>query len=472
VSLSNRFVAAARRLASLLKAPNDPSSMVLASTGPMSAQSRIPLAAAALALLSVSCASYPDRTAHALADFQRGHLLQAHEAYEKPATTNSAFLSGAEAGMVSLAAGDWDGTLKDLGAAAKAVEDIEHEALISAENLGETLLTWTLSESAQAYQGEGYERVLVHAGLALAYIAKGNLEDARVEVRQSNALLESEEKLYEKEYKAGGLGHFLSALSYELDGEPDQAWIDYQRMRKKEVGTELAGRALARLAKVMHREDELGDDMAKYADPEAPADAANVVVVAGVGLAPYKHEITLPIPTPSGLLQWSVPAFTDRPQPVSAVELSVSGGDQDVRTVVIEDLGRVAKENLEDRIAWLAAKSAVRAFLKRELTRQLEEQSGLWGRLAGDLFTFVTERADLRSWETLPDTWQAARVFLPPGSHDLHLRAIGGAEVDLGAFELQKGETMFVFARTVDTMVYAYPVGGRRVEPVPAQAMP
>jgi hypothetical protein len=438
----------------------------------MYAKSPIPLLAVALALLSVSCASYPDRTRHALADFQRGQLAQARDAYEKLSTTNSAFLAGAESGMVALAAGDWDGTLKDLGAAAKAVEDIEKTALISAENLGETILTWTISESAQAYQGEGYERVLVHAGLALAYIAKGNLEDARVEVRQSNALLESEEKLYEKEYKAGGLGHFLSAVSYELDGEPDQAWIDYDRMRQKDVGTELAGRALARLAKVMHREDELGDDMAKYGDSDAPEDAANIVVVAGVGLAPFKHEITLPIPTPSGLLQWSVPSFTERPQPVSAVEISVSGGDRSIRTVVVEDLGRVAKENLEDRIAWLAAKSAVRAFLKRELTRQLEEQSGLWGRLAGDLFTFVTERADLRSWETLPDTWQAARVFLPPGSHELHLRALGGAEMDLGTFELQKGETMFVIARTVDTMMYAYPVGGRRVPPAPSQATP
>src|SRR5882672_6234004 len=147
-------------------------------------------ATAALALLVGSCASYPDRTRQALSDFQRGQLTQARAAYQKPSTTHAPFLAGAEAGMVALAAGDWDGAIQDLGAAAKEVADAERSALISPESLGETILTWTLNEGAQAYHGEGYERVLVHTGLAIAYLAKGDLEDARVEVRQSNALLE------------------------------------------------------------------------------------------------------------------------------------------------------------------------------------------------------------------------------------------------------------------------------------------
>jgi hypothetical protein len=438
----------------------------------MFAKSPNSLAAAALALLVVSCASYPDRTQHALSDFQRGQFAQARAAYQKPGTTGSPFLAAAEAGMVSLAAGDWDGAIQDLGTAAKEVEATERSALISPESLGETLLTWTISESAQAYQGEGYERVLVHAGLAIAYLAKGGLEDARVEIRQSNALLESEEKLYEKEYKAGGFGHYLSAISYELGGQPDDAWIDYQRMWGKGVGTDLAGRALARLAKKMHREGDLDPEAAKLAEDEPAADAANIVVLAGIGLGPFKHATTVPIPTPSGLLQWSVPSYEIRPQPISGVELTVADGDRSVQTVVVEDVGQVAKENLEDRIAWLIAKSTVRAFLKRELTHHLEEQGGIWGRLVGDVFTFVTEQADLRGWETLPNTWQAARVFLPAGSHDLHLKALGGEDLDLGTFELLSGETMFVIARTVDEKMYAYPIGGRRTSAAPEKASP
>jgi len=444
----------------------------------MFVQSLQSAACLAACLSSLACMSYPDRTQKAFGEFQGGELSRAQDAYENPETTGSPFLAGAEAGTVALAAGNWDGAIKDFSSAADFVKEVENSALISPESLGEALVTFTVSESAQTYQGEGYERVLLHAGLATAYIAKGDLEGAGVEVRRANALLESEEKLYEKEYKAGGLGHLMSAICYELAGEYDDAWIDYERMRSKGVGTELAERALVRLSKKTHRETDVSQDVAAKVESEETEGSANVVLIAGIGTGPYKQPIIIPIPTPSGLLQWSVPSYTSRPQPVSGLELSVPGGDRTVQTVVVEDIGTVARENLQDRIAWLVAKSTVRAFLKRELTRRLEDEMGLFGRILGDAFTFVTERADLRCWQTLPDSWQAARAFLPPGKHELHLKALGGEERSLGTFELASNETMFVIARTIGPKLYAYPIGGKSVSseappaPTPAVATP
>jgi len=438
----------------------------------MFVQSPKNLALAGGCLFACACATYPDRTQRALGDFQGGQLTRAQDAYADPHTTGSPFLAGAESGTVALAAGNWDGAIKSFGAAVDEVRETERSALISPESLGETVLSFTINEGARRYEGEGYERVLLHASLATAYLAKGDLEGARVEVKRSNALLESEEALYKKEYKAGGFGHFLSAVTYELEGQLDDAWIDYDRMRKKGVGTELAGRALARIAKKTHREDDLGPDAASFADTEEPDGSSSVVVIAAVGLAPFKKAGTLPIPTESGILQWSIPIYESRPQPVSGLELSVAGGNRSVRTVTVEDLGRVARENLEDRIAWLIAKSTVRAFLKRELTRKLEDEMGILGRIAGDVFAFVSERADLRCWQTLPDSLQAARVFLPAGRNELRLKALGGEEQDLGTFETTPGETMFVIARTIGSKLYAYPIGGRRVttEPTPTAA--
>jgi hypothetical protein len=426
----------------------------------------------ALATLPVACASYPERTARAFGDFQGGHLEKSLHAYEQEETTGSAFLCGAESGTVALAAGDWDAALRNLGKAASEVEEVEQSALISPESLGETLLSWTINEGVKRYVGEGYERVLVHVGLAIAYLAKGDFEAARVEVRKSNELLETEERLYEKEYAAGGLGHFLSAVTYEMDGRPDDAWIDYRRMREKDLGIDLAGRALARLAATMHREEELDVVERGFQGVDSPEESASVVVIAGVGIGPFKREILLPIPTGDGLLQWAVPSFEARPQPVEGVEISVTGGDRRVRTVVVEDIGLVAKENLEDRIAWLATKSAVRAVIKREMTQVLAEQGGDWGWVLGTALTVISERADLRAWQTLPQTWQAARVFLPPGRHELHVQALGGESTSLGCFELEAGETMFILARTVETRLYAYPVGGRRIESPTAPTTP
>jgi hypothetical protein len=147
------------------------------------------------------------------------------------------------------------------------------------------------------------------------------------------------------------------------------------------------------------------------------------------------------------------------------VQLLVEGVETPIETVVLEDVARVAKENLDDRLAWLATKSAVRAMLKYQLTRELGRDHGTLGTIAGVLFTVITERADLRCWMTLPDSWQASRLFLPAGAWPLSVRA-GALTQPLGRFELAPGETMFVFVRTLGSQIHAYHVGGRPKEAV------
>jgi hypothetical protein len=419
------------------------------------------VAGCALACALASCATYPQRTAAALADFERGHLDAARRAFAEPSTTGSAFLSGAEAGMVALAAGDWQSAEEHLQRAAAVSRDIEERALLSPDALGESLVNLALSERASAYKGEGYERVLVHASLALAYLAQGSLDDVFVEVRRANRLLEGEERLYEKEYAAGGLGHFVSALTYELLDRPDEAYIDYRRMQAKGVGTELAGRALVRLAARLHFEEDLRRWEELYGpDVERPEGAASVVLIAGRGLAPQKQETTVTVPTPDGLVQWSVPNYVPRWQGEGSLILRSAGQGPGVRASTVEDVAKVAGENLDHRIGWLAARSAVRAGLKLTLTHQLEHKYDLVGRIAGDVLTFVTERADLRSWLTLPAKWSAARLFVEPGEHELVVEAEDGESRALGRFRLEPGETMIVLARTLRGRVHAHAIGG------------
>lgn len=414
-------------------------------------------------LALAACASYPERTRAAFTDFERGQLRAAYDAYKDEKTTGSKFLAGAEAGMVAFSEGKWDDSLAQLGRAMEETAEAERQALLSPQALEETLLTWTLNESFQSYLGEGYERVQLHATAALARLAKGDLEGARVESKLANELLESEEKLYEKQYSAGGLGHLVSALVYELDGKLDDARIDYERLKEKGLGTALADRALLRIHEAQGDEDRARElREALGGGVEVPKDSASIVVVAGIGIGPYKRENTLTIPTPDGLLQWSVPSFERRTQTVGDLELSIVGGQGSVRTVVVEDVGRVSKENLDDRLLMLAAKSTVRTVIKREMAQALGDKHGGWAELAGNLFTLITERADLRAWQTLPDTWQAARVFVPAGEHVVVLEARGGERHELGTFGLEAGETMFLFARTIGGRLYCYPIGGRR----------
>jgi hypothetical protein len=416
--------------------------------------------------LASACASYPARTAAALEDFRAGRFEPAIEAF---ADVDEEFLAGAEAGTVALTAGDWDAALRHLHRADRAVEAIEDRALVGVESFSELVGSWALNDTARAYPGEGFERVYLHAQLAMAYLARGELEDVLVEVKRANRLLEAEEELYEKDYRAGGLGHLISALTYELLGESDQAYVDYLRMAEKGVGVELAGRALVRLAAGLGREDDLARWVERYGpDLERPDGAASIVVLAGVGLGPVKDEGRLVLPTPDGLIPFAVPSYGRRPQPVSRLRLALEGSGESVLSDVLESVSDVAEENLEDRLLWTAAKSVGRGVLKRQLTKHLQDEYGLGGRVLGDVFAVVSERADLRGWTTLPDTWQALRMFVPPGVHELVLDAVEGGSLPLGSFALEPGETMVILARTLGARLYAHPLGGR---PVPRPSL-
>ena len=417
--------------------------------------------------LVTSCASYTTKTSGALRDFRMGRFVSSQEDFLDTERTGSAFLSGAEAGTAALTAGDWDTAIEHFQRAVAAAEDLDGRGIAGVDSLAEGLASWVLNDTTQAYHGEGFERVYVHACLALAYLAKGQLDSVYVEARLANQLLETEEELYDADYGAGGLGHFISGIAYELIGEPDQAYVDYVRMAEKDVGTGLAGPALLRLGEALRREDDLPRWRERFGTAiERPANAASVVVIAGVGLAPYKVEGTFWLPTDDGVFALAVPSYQLRPQGVWDLRLSERVSGVSVLTDALERVDEVGPANLEDRIAWTAVKSGTRGLIKRGITRNLEKDHGSAGRLIGDLFAIATERADLRSWTTLPASWQAARLWVEPGEVDLELEAVGGEVVDLGRYALDPGETMIVLARTVDARLYAHAIGGARLASV------
>lgn len=429
---------------------------------PVSLQRRLGLL---LVLGCASCASYPERTSHALDSYRRGHFDAALVAYDDPEVVGSRFLRGAEGGMVAFTAGDFEGALGRLGDAAEEVEERENRALISPLRAAEATLSWVINERMSHYEGEGYERVMLHAMLGLCFLARGQVDGLLVEVLRGNALLESEEDLYDKDYRAGGLGHFLSAVAYELDGRLDDAYIDYKRLEEKGLGGPLVGCSLLRLSRLLgfQADHERWDTL--YGPEVRPSeDAARVILIAGVGLGPYKRDATITIPTPDGVLRWAVPQFIERSQSIERLELTVVDEGPAVATVRLESVSRIAIENLEDRLAWLATKSTTQTFLKRELTKSLASDYGVGGQIAGDLFGFFSQQADLRAWQTLPDTWQACRVFLAPGVHELEIGAPGRRSTSLGRFELAPAETMFVIARAVGDRIFAYPLGGRNLD--------
>ncbi|MGK0483582.1 MAG: hypothetical protein ACJAQ3_003567 [Planctomycetota bacterium] len=430
----------------------------------------IPLKVAAALLLGAAftgCATYNDRIAAPLSAFERGQFDVAEQGFADPDTTGSAFLSGAEAGMAAFVSGNFEGALVHFHRAQSASESIDDRAVIGINSLRESIATLAINESQAAYDGEGYERVMLHAMLGLSYLAQGRAEDVLVEARRVDEILTTEEALYETEYAAGGIGHLLSALAYELMGKPGEAYIDYQRLADKNVGGALVSSALLRLAEAIGRDDDLKLLQEQYGEgAEVPEGWPSVVVIAGLGIGPAKKEFKLDIPLPQGVFSMAVPKFAQGRTPTEALELRFPETNTRVRTAVVENVSLVAKKNLDDRIALITARAAGRGLLKRQLADQMRDNKrGAALGILADVFTVATERADLRAWRTLPDRWSAARAFVAPNEPILiELAEVGGAVVQLGTFQLLEGETLFILARDLDSGLVAHVVGGERIE--------
>lgn len=79
------------------------------------------------------------------------------------------------------------------------------------------------------------------------------------------------------------------------------------------------------------------------------------------------------------------------------------------KTVIMENVGQMAKQALSDRKVRDLAKMAARVITKDLAARKLGDENPLAG-LAANVFSIATEVADTRSWTTLPDTLQVLRV--------------------------------------------------------------
>ena len=93
-----------------------------------------------VACLLAGCSSYNSRTAGALDAFRDGRFDQSMKSFADVNVTDSTFLSGAEAGMVALTAGEFEEALEHFTQAADFVREYEQKGLLDPESLSLSLI--------------------------------------------------------------------------------------------------------------------------------------------------------------------------------------------------------------------------------------------------------------------------------------------------------------------------------------------
>ncbi|MBI3782879.1 MAG: hypothetical protein HY270_05710 [Deltaproteobacteria bacterium] len=347
------------------------------------------------------------------------------------------------------------------------IKEYENRAVVSATEAATGVGSLLVNDKMLEYQGEGYEKVLLHAFKARNYLLLGKEEDARVEIRNANMRQDEERKRHQDEInkakaeaknKKVDLGTFskemdkqfaassevlkrldnvyqnpfatyLSATVYELNGEADDAFIDLKHAYEMTHSPTVAA-DLVRVAGKAHRADELkslGLQPHKDKGSTSSAPAGNTLIFIDNGLAPERVEIKFPIPEPDTVLFAAMPMTKPMPTDLAEVEVLRSSGEVVGKTEVMVDIEAMAVRNLHDRYPGLLLRQAIRLAGKAAMAHEAKAQEGVAGALISTAFNLVTEQADLRGWYALPRSIHVARVNLPDGEKEVRLRLLDPA---------------------------------------------
>lgn len=360
-----------------------------------------------------------------------------------------------------------DRHLYDLEAAvlANAVADpaaaVEHlrQARDRLDELGgrgfyESFAAMMLDDRSLDYEGADYEHVLVRALLACSDL----MGDGKDALAYSLQVLERQQQIMDAfedqngrrpkaDYKLVAFGSYLRAIILDENPRDRSAAVrEFRKVVEMEPGFRQGREDLRRAERGWHSHKGNGI----------------VHVLALVGRGPFRVEVwekasadAIAIaqiiwnhnrnrgPTIINLQPIPIPALAFHGDNPDAVHVGVDGQDA-ASTATVTNVDEIAAAEFKAMRDYIMARAVLRRMLKVvivEAGKEVVEESGEdrhdkegW-KLLIDFLGLVwtaSERADLRCWSLLPQTFQVARLELPAGDHDLVLRA-GRGGVPTGA---------------------------------------
>ena len=316
------------------------------------------------------------------------------------------------------------------------------------------------SDKLRPYSGTRYERLLSHYYRAFNYVYQGQLDSALVECRRATALInyfKGEDEKYD--FFGAGFLAYLSGVLFEATGEWNDAYISYKqaaeyyRNAAGKIGIEMPediGRSLVRLARKLGFTDELERYQEQYGKFSArPANTGELILFYESGYVPSKGEeaLTFPIlktddvddekfvPTLMGrqgkvykdieleyLLRVAIPTIGSNRPLLSGIE--VAAGELKTSGALVEDVENIAIETFNAQRTGILLRTLVRTVSKYLIYRKANKENEALGLLV-NLAGVVTEQADTRSWQTLPNQIFIVRMPLPAGTYTLNLSFLG-----------------------------------------------
>lgn len=296
---------------------------------------------------------------------------------------------------------------------------------LDAISLREQAAAVSINDSLRSYLPRVFEQVLVHCFQAINYLQLQQYDGARVEILQLNELLKQEDDIQIP------FAHYLSGLVFEFNRELDNALISYRKAYQSYDSTIplILKEDLLRLTDYLGLSEEhkaFQNEFALEAWPNQQEvnQQAHAIALVFNGLIPRKHsfDISVQSPTDGQLHRISTPFYEHRAVKVYRAELSAEASS--TNSELVAQLDQHARAALDSEMPGIIARTIARVSIKNRAVDKTREDTPLLS-LALNIAAFLTEQADTRAWNTLPQQILIMRLNLPAGSHDLKLTLSG-----------------------------------------------
>ena len=372
-----------------------------------------------------------------------------------------------EQGAVQRTRGDLAGSTQALDLADDYFKKVDEQADI---RIGRGAKAAVSNLAELAYEGYGYDRIMMNAYKALNYMEQGNLDYARAELKRvaytqqqlERTKAERIKKLQEEGAESGrynsaaatdpGLASQTRMLYSDIpDNSVSAAYVngfaEYLQgifllhagdSDDREVGRAAIRRTLSMINNAYVRQDF------EWAEKSGTEQAAAPVtyVIFESGLAPLRKEVRIDIPV------WFFNlAFSDTgvdyigvafprliPQPGGMPMLQAQAGGAAYPTQMLVDMDGVVAREFKDELPTVITRTIIAAgakagvaFAANRATKD-EPLLNLLTRIATTAYQYTVNNADLRTWRTLPKTISVAR-FPTPADGRVTLLSPAGAVV-------------------------------------------
>ncbi|MBN1165300.1 MAG: hypothetical protein JXB45_12020 [Candidatus Krumholzibacteriota bacterium] len=410
----------------------------------------------AVLLLTAGCSTYTSRMEVSRDLYYEGQYQEALLSVNKlvkDASDNDIYLYLLERGKIRLAYGDYDSAIVDLQEAERRFHEIE-----KTYSVGEFMKSSLISAEKIEYQPESHEKILINAYLLLAYWLEGDVEGSYVERnRVNNRLQQYTDQLSQADWEKLDVpfARYLVALLYEMEGLNDDARIEYDLIRKLRPEaappeansnlTEIAvftefGRAPVKVSREIrgYFDKKDGKLFAVFLVPGIPQPL--IFDAGGAG--------GLDLTDPGVIFTFAYPEYQRQPRQVEYCAIVIDNVEAS-RTVPLDNVEETAMAAFKKKQGSILFKAALRTALKTSAQTKLADKGGAVVDILGKVLSAV-ERADTRSWQTLPAEIQVFRMECEPGPHAVYVRYYGEGGRLLGTspscrFKVEKGKKVILY---------------------------